>query len=199
MSSKYCKYIEKLKNNFIEIYKKPYTEDEYFKVITKAWYINYEGDIEIHTEKGVPISYAIRKYVETVKTKRGIKSIPKQVTGTKLICVWAVKKPNGIYEMVTGMKLYPIPAENYLCCYGIEPVEGMEIVRLTEDLQFFASKPSYKSEYITKLNKASAEARKDYFERKRQVEEERQAPIVAAQKQEAAKQYLKKYNLPDNN
>ncbi|WP_292474824.1 hypothetical protein, partial [Methanosphaera sp.] len=114
------------------------------------------------------------------------------------IGVYAVKKPDGIYEMVTGMKLYPIPSENHLCCYGIDSIEGMSIVNLTNDLQLLNTDVRYKNQYINELNKATAKVWYDYFERKREEDDQIQASRIAAQQQAEAYQYLKSYNLPNN-
>ena len=136
---------------------------------------------------------------ETLSVKGVLKSRTKQVTQNEKIGVWAVKKADGIHEMVTGMKIYPIPSENHLCCCGIEPIKDKEIIALAEDIQYLDSNINYKNQYIRHLNAVVADNWKNYFEREKIKEEARQRPIIEAQKQEAAKQFLKAYKLPNNN
>lgn len=188
---------KELANKFIEIWNRPYTQDEYFRVI-----LNIESCWDDYNEwyHGSHVCIKMLRIVPVEETGFwGNKRVVSKLTNCDVnIGVYAVKKPDGIYEMVTGMKLYPIPSENHLCCYGIDSIEGMSIVNLTNDLQLLNTDVRYKNQYINELNKATAKVWYDYFERKREEDEKIQASRIAAQQQAEAYQYLKSYNLPNN-
>lgn len=191
---------EKLKDDFIKIYNKPYTQDEYFKVIISTGYdyVDYavDGfykttDVTVEVQKPGP--------VEVTGFWGNTKTVIKPTSHNERIGVYAVKKADGIHEIVTGMKLYPVPSYEHLCCYGIELIRDDDVVKLAGDLQLLNSNVKFKNQYITTLNIYTTAAWNDYFAREKRKEEERQAPIIKAQREAEAFQFLKNYKLPGTN
>ena len=194
MSGNEYKRIKELQDDFIRICNERYTEDKYYKVMVSTYYDTYEGEV---------FSAKTKIYIDLLRMREvpiygfwgNFKRVNKVCAAKEEIGVYAVKKSDGIYEMVTGRKLYIAPTNNCLCCFGLEPIKENEIVKASEDLKILDIYPQNKTTYINALSVASNNACKKCEEMQNYLLSEKKA----VQDKEKAMQYLKSYNHTPRN
>ena len=193
-----CKYISKLHDEFLNIYNERYTQDKYYKVIISECYDTYEGEYFDTTTK-MCIDLTKMREVVDYGFWGNARRVNRVCSRKEEIGVYAVKRPDGIHEMVTDKKLYIAPANDYLCCFGLEPLTKDDVVKASEDLKILDTYPVNKKAYINAITSLSNIARKKYAEMQDLILSERQKPIIEAQAQADAIQYLKSYRKPPRN
>ena len=183
-------YMRALRENFLNMRNKPFSKEEYYKVVMDAKYDSYD-----HFYSSTTKLYIEEPQMVTYKTE-GFLGFPKTVTTKsshkEWVGIYAVKKKNGIYEMVTGKELTVTGKNNNLIyCMGIEKLFESEMSEAGKHLKYLESNPDYKKQYINRLQELSEAA----YTKTTTYEE---AASKKQSNEEASIQYLKSYRPPEN-
>ena len=182
-------YMRELRENFLNMCNKPFSKEEYYRVVMDARYDSYDhfysSTTKLYIEEPQMVTYQKEGFLGFPRT------VTMQSTRREWVGIYAVKKKNGIYEMVTGKELTVTSKnDNSIYCMGIEKLSEPEMAEAGKHLKYLESNLDYKKQYINRLQELSEEAYK-------KTTAYEAASAKKKSNEEASIQYLKSYRSPE--